>query len=83
MNAVTYTQAERDLAATIRKVCDDRIPVIIACEDGNSAVLVSLEDYQAMEETAYLLRSPENARRLTESVAELESGGGIRGELAG
>jgi antitoxin YefM len=43
---------------------------------------MSFEDYQALEATAYLLRSPKNARRLLESVAELESGGGDRRELA-
>ena len=43
--------------------------------------MISLEDYQALEETAYLLRSPKNARRLLESVAELESGGGAERNL--
>jgi antitoxin YefM len=44
--------------------------------------MISLDDYQALEETAYLLRSPKNARRLLESIAELESGGGTERELA-
>jgi antitoxin YefM len=44
--------------------------------------MISLEDYQALEETAYLLRSPKNARRLLEAVAELESGGGMERELS-
>jgi antitoxin YefM len=44
--------------------------------------MISLDDYEALEETAYLLRSPENARRLLESVAELERGGGRERELA-
>jgi hypothetical protein len=43
---------------------------------------LALEDYQALEETAYLLRSPKNARRLLESVAELEAGGGVPRDLA-
>lgn len=43
--------------------------------------MISLEDYQALEETAYLLRSPKNARRVLESIAELEAGGGIEREL--
>ena len=43
--------------------------------------MLSLEDYQAMEETTYLLRSPKNAKRLLESIADLESGGGTIREL--
>jgi len=57
-------------------VCDKHEPVIITKKDDHSVVMISLEDYQALEETAYLLRSPENARRLLESIAQLESGGG-------
>jgi antitoxin YefM len=44
-------------------------------------VMISLEDYQALEETAYLLRSPKNARRLLESIAALEAGRGTEREL--
>jgi antitoxin YefM len=65
----------------MEKVCDDHAPVIITRKNQRSVVLLSLEDYQALEETAYLLRSPKNARRLLESVAELESGGGTEREL--
>jgi antitoxin YefM len=65
----------------MEKVCDDHAPIIITRKNQRSVVLLSLEDYQALEETAYLLRSPKNARRLLESVAELESGGGTEREL--
>ena len=74
MNAITYTTARGNLAKTMKKVCDDHEPVIITRNDKRAVVMISLEDYQAMEETAYLLRSPENAKRLLESIAELESG---------
>jgi antitoxin YefM len=63
------------------KVCDDHSPIIITRKSQRSVVMMSLEDYQALEETAYLLRSPENARRLLESIVELESGRGIEREL--
>ncbi len=82
MNALTYSQARSDLAKTMDKVCDDHSPIIVTRKNQRSVVMISLEDYQALEETAYLLRSPKNARRLLESVAELESGGGIERELA-
>jgi antitoxin YefM len=65
----------------MEKVCDDHAPIIITRKNQRSVVLLSLEDYQALEETAYLLRSPKNARRLLESVVELESGGGTEREL--
>ncbi len=59
------------------KVCDDYAPVIITRKTAQPVVMMSLENYEALEETAYLLRSPENARRLLNSIAELESGKGI------
>jgi antitoxin YefM len=81
MNAITYSQARRDLAKIMDKVCDDHSPIVIIRKTQRSVVMISLEDYQALEETAYLLRSPKNARRLLESIAELESGGGSQREL--
>jgi antitoxin YefM len=81
MTAVTYTQARNNLAKTMDKVCDDHTPIIIARKNQRSVVMISLEDYESLEETAYLLRSPRNARRLLESIAELDSGGGTEREL--
>jgi len=81
MDAIPYSRARSQLAKMMEKVCDDHAPVIITRKNQRSVVLLSLEDYQALEETAYLLRSPKNARRLLESVAELESGGGTEQEL--
>jgi antitoxin YefM len=65
----------------MEQVCDDHTPVIITRKNQRSVVMMSLEDYQALEETAYLLRSPKNARRLLASIAELEAGGGTEREL--
>ena len=81
MRAITYTSARNNLAGTMKKVCDDHSPVIITRKTAQPVVMMSLEDYQALEETAYLLRSPKNARRLLESVAELEGGKGTEKEL--
>lgn len=81
MNAMTYTHARSHLAATMEQVCDDHAPVIITRKNERAVVMISLEDYQALEETAYLLRSPKNARRLLESIMELETGGGTAREL--
>jgi len=76
VDAISYTRARSHLAETMDKVCDDHAPVIITRKNQRSVVMMSLEDYQALEETTYLLRSPKNARRLLESIAELEAGGG-------
>lgn len=81
MNTITYSEARSKLADTMEKVCDDHAPTIITRKNSRSVVMISLDDYHALEETAYLLRSPENAQRLLESVAELENGGGTEREL--
>ena len=81
MNAIPYTHARNHLAKTMEKVCDDHAPVIITRKSRDSVVMISLEDYQALEETAYLLRSPRNARRLLESIVELAASGGTEREL--
>jgi antitoxin YefM len=81
MDAISYSAARANLAKTMDKVCADHAPIIITRKSESPVVMLSLEDYQAMEETAYLLRSPANARRLLESIAELELGQGTEHEL--
>lgn len=81
MDAISYSAARANLAKTMEKVCNDHAPVIITRKSESPVVMISLDDYQAMEETAYLLRSPANARHLLESIAELEAGNGQEREL--
>ncbi len=81
MNAITYAAARNTLGKTMEKVCDNHEPVMIIREPKQAVVMMSLEDYQSLEETAYLLRSPNNAKRLLESIAELENGKGTEREL--
>tara|TARA_B110000967_G_C18425154_1_gene335769 strand:- start:25 stop:378 length:354 start_codon:yes stop_codon:yes gene_type:complete len=81
MDAISYTSARANLASTMEKVCNDHSPIIITRKSENPVVMMSLEDYQAMEETTYLLRSPANARQLLESIAELEAGNGVERAL--
>lgn len=78
MKAITYTAARQNLAKTMEKVCKDRAPIIVTRKSSDSVVIMSLEDYEALEETAYLLRSPKNAQRLIESIAQLEKGEGSK-----
>lgn len=81
MKAITYTTARQNLAKTMEEVCKDHAPVIITRKKSDSVVIMSLEDYAALEETAYLLRSPKNTRRLIESIVQLEDGKGTEREL--
>ena len=81
MEAITYTAARQNLAKTMDKVCMDHSPVIVTRKSSNSVVIMSLDDFEALQETAYLLRSPKNARHLLESIAQLENGKGIEKEL--
>lgn len=81
MDAISYTVARANLAKTMESVCADHEPVIITSKRDKAVVMMSLEDYNSMEETAYLLRSPKNARRLFEAIEELENGGGQEHEL--
>ena len=77
MNAISYTAARENLASTMDRVCADHTPVIITRNRDQSVVMLSLEDYESLEETAYLMRSPANAKRLLEAIHALESGKGV------
>ena len=77
MNAITYTAARENLASTMDRVCSDHAPVIITRNRDQSVVMLSLEDFKSLEETAYLMRSPANARRLLAAIHSLESGKGV------
>ena len=74
MNSVTYSNARQNLASLMNEVCSNHDSCVITRKRNQSVVLMSLDDYEALEETAYLLRSPANARRLLESIAEVEKG---------
>jgi antitoxin YefM len=81
MNAITYSSARANLAETMDKVCRDHAPVIITKKRDAAVVMMSLDDYEALEETAYLMRSPANARRLLKSIDEMQRGKGITKSL--
>jgi antitoxin YefM len=81
MDAVTYSHIRRNLAEIMDKVNDDHVPVIVTRQKGRPVVVISLDDYNALEETAYLLRNPKGAERLLTAVARLRAGGGEVREL--
>jgi antitoxin YefM len=76
MDAITYSAARANLAKTMDRVCEDHEPLIITRNGEQSVVMVSLDDFKALEETAYLLRSPANAKRLLAAVSQLSEGKG-------
>jgi len=71
--AMTASEARKQLFPLIQKVNEDRTVVEITSKGGD-AVLMSVDDYRALEETAHLLRSPANVRRLLESLDQARSG---------
>jgi antitoxin YefM len=78
--AITASEARRNLFPLIEKVNADRIPVAIPSKAGRP-VLVAADDWEAWQETAYLFRSPENARRLLDATAALDAGRGAQADL--
>ncbi len=81
MKSITYTAARESLADTMNEVCEDRIPILITRNRDRSVVMISMAEYEALEETAHLLRSPANAQRLLEAIRSLESGDGVERQL--
>jgi antitoxin YefM len=81
MKSITYTAARENLASTINRVCEDHAPVVITRNRDQSVVMLSLAEYESLQETAYLLRSPANAKRLLRSIESLEAGKGRRKKL--
>jgi antitoxin YefM len=82
MKAINYTTARQNLVKVMEEVRDAHEPVIITRQSESAVVMMSMEDYQALEETAYLLRSPRNTRRLLDAIQQLEQGGGVPRELS-
>lgn len=80
MVAITASEARKNLFPLIQQVSDDRAPIEITSKRGN-AVLMSSEDYAAWQETAYLFRSPANARRLLDAVDAIDRGEGRHRDL--
>src|SRR6266480_7708203 len=81
VKSITYTAARENLASTINRVCEDQAPIVITRNRDQAVVMLSLAEYESIQETAYLLRSPANARRLLAALDTLESGKGIRKKL--
>lgn len=73
MNTMSYTSARNHLAATMDAVCTNHDAVIITRGKSAAVVMISLEDYQSIQETHYLMHSPSNAARIVEAIDEVEA----------
>ena len=76
MKTLSYTESRARYAEVLDSVIDDREEVVITRAGHDPVVIVSLEDYESLKETAYLMRSPANARRLLDAMERLEAGRG-------
>lgn len=81
MKTMSYSQSRAHFAETLDAVVDDREEVVITRAGHEDVVMVALDDYESLKETAYLLRNPANARRLLAAIERLEHGGGVAREL--
>ena len=81
MKTMSYSDSRARYAEMLDTVTDDREEVIITRAGHEPVVVVSLDDYESLKETAYLLKSPANARRLLASIEQLENGEGIQRDL--
>ena len=83
MKSITYSAARENLASTINRVCEDHAAVVITRNRDQAVVMLSLAEYESLQETAYLLRSPANAKRLLGAVEALKRGKGRKRKIKG
>ena len=81
MENILYSNLRKNLASMLDKVNNDHRPMLITRQKGEPAVLMSLKDFQAYEETMYLMKSPKNMRRLDKSIQEINQHKTFRKEL--
>jgi antitoxin YefM len=73
MKTISYTSARAHLSETMHRVCEDHTPYIITRSNERPVVMMSLEDFESLQETNYLLKSPANTKRIIESIDEIEA----------
>ena len=81
MDVLTYSDTRANLKDVMDRVVADRAPVVVTRKRGESVVMVSLADWNAMEETLHLMSSPANAARLAEAIQQLRAGQGGERDL--
>lgn len=81
MQSLSISETRANLKAVLDRVVADKAPIAITRSKGEGVVMVSESEWASIEETLYLLQSPANAKRLLDSVAELDAGKGKERQL--
>ncbi|MGD0094493.1 MAG: type II toxin-antitoxin system prevent-host-death family antitoxin [Planctomycetota bacterium] len=81
MRAITCTEAKEKLDETIERVCEDHDPVTITKRRHKVVVMIPLDEYESLTDTSYLFKSPRNAKRIRDSIKEIEEGRGKERKL--
>jgi antitoxin YefM len=81
LDVITYSDARANLKDVMDRVVEDRTQVVVTRQRGEAVVMLSLSDWNAVEETLHLVSTPANARRLRESIAQLDADDGTEREL--
>lgn len=71
---INFTSLRQNLASILDRVADDHKPILVTRQNGKKAVIMSVDDFNSYEETAYLLASPKNAKRLLDAAHNVEAG---------
>ncbi|MFM9977717.1 MAG: type II toxin-antitoxin system Phd/YefM family antitoxin [Sphingomonadaceae bacterium] len=74
MEIIMYSEARNNLKSVMDRAVNDHTPIAIMRQRGKPVVMVALDDWNAMNETRYLLSTPNNAKRLLDSIADAEAG---------
>lgn len=81
MESLSISEARANIKSVVERVVADKVPIAITRQRGEGVVLISASEWASIEETLYLLQSPNNAKRLLEAIRGLEAGEGIEREL--
>jgi antitoxin YefM len=81
MDVISYTDARASLKDVMDRVIHDRVEVVVTRKKREAVVVISLDEYNAIQETLHLQKSPENARRLQAAITQLTAGNGVEHDL--
>ena len=81
LDTISYTSFRQNLSSMLDKVNEDHVPIMITRQNGEPAIVMSVQDFKSYEETAYLMASPKNAERLNTSIMEIEANNVIRRDI--
>jgi antitoxin YefM len=81
MKVTTYSKFRENMKSHLDSVVNDQEPLYVTRANGEDVVVLSKSDYEGLQETNYLMRSPKNAERLLHALKELDEGGGVKKEL--